>query len=192
MTRELTWILVPLGCHLASRIAYVGYVWVGLARQQANQWWTRRWGVADGFDRFRRGAELVMAIDAVTFVALCLVGWGTLPAAVPRVPAIAVGVILVVAGVGIKVWAARTLGDKAYYWYNFFASELPVAPAVTGPYRFLRNPMYTVGYLQTYGFALVTGSLAGLGASLFDQSAILLFYWFVERTHFERATGREA
>jgi len=185
-------IWLALACHLAGRVAYVGYVWIALGRQQADGWWTRRWGIERGFARFRRGAEIVMALDAVTFVALCLVGWGTLPPAVPRVPAIILGVMLVVSGVGIKVWAARTLGDKAYYWYNFFAPDLPVAPAVTGPYRFLRNPMYTVGYLQTYGFALVTGSLSGLGASLFDQGAILLFYWCVERTHFERAVKRAA
>ena len=185
-------IWLALACHLAGRVAYVGYVWIALGRQQADGWWTRRWGIERGFARFRRGAEIVMALDAVTFVALCLVGWGTLPPAVPRVPAIILGVMLVVSGVGIKVWAARTLGDKAYYWYNFFAPDLPVAPAVTGPYRFLRNPMYTVGYLQTYGFALVTGSLSGLGASLFDQGAILLFYWCVERTHFERAVKHAA
>lgn len=185
-------IWVVLACHLAGRIAYVGYVWVGLARQQADGWWTRRWGVDQGFARFRRGAEVVMAIDAVTFVVLCLVGRGTLPPAVPRVPAIALGAILVVLGSGIKVWAARTLGDKAYYWYNFFVPEMRVAPAVTGPYRFLRNPMYTVGYLQTYGFALVTGALLGLAVSLFDQAAILLFYWRLERTHFERAVKRTA
>src|SRR5256885_843703 len=42
-------------------------------------------------------------------------------------------------------------------------------PATTGPYRFLRNPMYTVGYLQTYGLALLVGSRFGLIMALFDQ-----------------------
>ena len=34
------------------------------------------------------------------------------------------------AGAGIKLWAAASLGGKAYYWYNFFDPEAPVA---TGP-----------------------------------------------------------
>lgn len=178
--------------HLAARLAYVGYVGIGLSRQDSRGSWTRRWGIAGGFARFRRGASIIMAIDAVTFVAVCLVGWGTLPAVLPRLLAIVIGVVLVLVGVGTKVWAARTLGDKAYYWYNFFTPTERIVPVMTGPYRYLKNPMYTVGYLQTYGFALVTGSLAGLVASVCDQVAILVFHWRVERRHFARATQRAA
>lgn len=185
-------IWTALAAHVAGRLAYVGFIWAGLARQQASGWWTARWGVAGGFAKFRRGCSLVMVIDAVTFVAVCLAGRGTLPAAVPRWPAVAVGVVLVVVGVGTKLWAAATLGDKAYYWYNFFAPDTPSARSVNGPYRYLNNPMYTVGYFQTYGFALITGSVAGLAASLFDQAAILLFYWRVERTHFAEVTRGSA
>ena len=192
MPLDSHWIWVALGCHLLARSAYIGFIWVGLSRQQASGWWTGRWGIEGGFAKFRRGAAVVMVLDAVSFVAVCLVGRGTLPAAVPRAPAIAIGVLLVLLGIGTKLWAARTLGDKAYYWYNFFTPAARVAPADTGPYRFVRNPMYTIGYLQTYGFALVTGSLTGLAASLFDQAAILVFHWRVERTHFERATRRTA
>ncbi|MGH2668454.1 MAG: methyltransferase, partial [bacterium] len=54
------------------------------------------------------------------------------------------------------------------------------------PYRFLKNPMYTVGYLQTYGLALLTGSMPGLVAALFAQAAILLFYLLVEKPHFDK------
>lgn len=179
-----------LACHLAARVAYVGFVWVGLTRQQADGWWTRQWGLAGGFARFRRGASIVMVLDAISFVAVCLVGWGTLPAVLPRAVAVAAGVVLILLGVGTKLWAAATVGDKTYYWYDFFDSAAPVAPAVTGPYRYLTNPMYTVGYLQTYGLALVTGSLAGLVASVCDQAAILVFHWRVERPHFERITRR--
>ena len=178
--------------HIVARLAYVGYVWVGLTRQQSDGWWTRQWGLEQGFARFRRGASLVMTIDAVSFVAVCLVGWGTLPAIVPRATGVAIGVVLVLLGVGTKLWAAATLGDKAYYWYNFFTPAAPVTPVSTGPYRILKNPMYTVGYLQTYGCALITGSLAGVVASVCDQVAILVFHWRVESAHFERMTGRAA
>src|SRR5207245_3927156 len=82
--------------------------------------------------------------------------------------------------------AAVTLGSDAYYWRNFFTPTGPVAPATTGPYRFLRNPMYTVGYLQTYGLALLVGSRFGLIMALFDQAAILVFYRRVEKPHFDK------
>ncbi len=178
--------------HIAARLAYVAYVWIGLTRQQSDAWWTRQRGLESGFARFRRGASLVMTIDAVSFVAVCLVGWETHPAIAPRASGVAIGVALVVLGVGTKLWAAATLGDKAYYWYNFFTPGAPMAPASTGPYRYLKNPMYTVGYLQTYGLALITGSLAGLVAAVCDQVAILVFHWRVESAHFERVTRRAA
>src|SRR6266576_522781 len=57
-----------------------------------------------------------------------------------------------------------------------------------GPYRWLKNPMYTVGYLPVYGLALATASLVGLVAALFDQCAILTFYHLVEKPHFERVS----
>ena len=181
-----------LALHLAARAGYVGYVWIGLARQQRDGWWTRAWGIEGGFERFRRGASIIMALDAVSFVAVCLAGWGTLPAVLARPALIAIGAALILIGIGTKVWAARTLGDKAYYWYNFFTPPAPITPALSGPYRYFKNPMYTVGYLQTYGFSLVTGSFAGLAASLIDQAAILLFYWRVERSHFEAGARRAA
>jgi hypothetical protein len=49
-----------------------------------------------------------------------------------------------------------------------------------------------VGYLQTYGLALISGSLPGLIASVCDQAAILLFHWRVESAHFKRVTRHTA
>jgi hypothetical protein len=49
--------------------------------------------------------------------------------------------------------------------------------------------MYTVGYLQAYGLALITGSMAGLWAAAFLHLAILVFYFAVERPHFLRLNG---
>jgi hypothetical protein len=46
--------------------------------------------------------------------------------------------------------------------------------------------MYTIGYLHTYGLALMLRSFPGLIASAFAQLAILTFYRIVEKPHFER------
>lgn len=177
--------------HLASRLTYVLGVGVGLTQQWRHQRFTRRGGVEEGFRRFRRLASFLMNNDGLSFVALCVATHGTLQGSLGLR---AGGVVLVLAGVGVKLWAARSLGAAAYYWHNFFAppSSGPVAPAAPGPYRYLRNPMYTVGYLHTYGLALVLGSQLGLVASAFDQLAILAFYYLVEKPHFELLTPRRA
>lgn len=186
----MTW--VAFGAHLLARAAYVGFVWVSLWRQQTRATWTRRWGVEGGFQRFRRVTSILMVIDGATFVAVCLVGAFTLPPALPRGVVIGAGVLLVVTGIATKLWAAATLGERAYYWYDFFTPIRRLERATTGPYAFLENPMYTVGYLQAYGLALVTGSVLGLAASLVDQAAILAFHRVVEREHFERASRQAA
>ena len=173
-----------------SRLAYVLFVGIALRRQERDAIYTRRYGAEEGFRRFRRIASLTMNNDAVAFILLCLVTRDTLILAVPRAIVIAVGAVLAIVGVGIKLWAARTLDSNAYYWHNFFAPAAAPGPVSTGPYRFASNPMYMIGYLQTYGLALIMGSLPGLVAAAFAQAAILTFYFVVEKPHFERLHTR--
>lgn len=183
-----------LGYAILSRLTYVIYVGLALKGEEQGRIFTRREGREAGFRRFRRTASRVMTNDGVAFIAACVFGWGTLPVggAAARLIAAAAGVVLVIVGVGTKLWARATLGPDAYYWANFFTEGPEVTAARTGPYRFLRNPMYTVGYLHTYGLALVTASVPGLIAAAFDQAAILAFYQLVEKPHFNRHRGRGA
>lgn len=177
------WTDLALLYHVVSRLAYVIGVGVALTRQRRHQVFTRRDGVDAGFRRFRRVAATLMNNDAVSFVVLCLATRQTLRHGVPQPVVLVSAVLLVAIGVFMKLWAARQLGQAAYYWHNFFAVDA-VVPAPSGPYRFLKNPMYTVGYLHAYGVALLCGSLPGLLAAAFDQAAILVFYRVVERPHF--------
>jgi len=128
----------------------------------------------------------LMANDAVGFAAACVLGWQTLPAEWPRGVMVVSGAVLVIVGIATKVWARATLGGDAYYWADFLVDTPSVIAVRAGPYRFLKNPMYTVGYLHTYGLALVTASLPGIVAAAFDQAAILAFYGLVEKPHFDR------
>jgi len=182
----LMWLVV--GYHVASRLAYVGYAGVALSRQKRCHSFTARWGIEPGFRRFRRVAAIVMINDGASFVVACLVTPHTLHLALPAIVVLPVGALLVFLGVAVKVWAGAALGARAYYWYDFF-NPAAVIPQGRGPYRVLRNPMYTVGYLPTYGLALLTASLPGLAAAVFDQAAILVFYRLVEKPHVEQLGG---
>src|SRR3981189_2985466 len=132
-------IWIALAYHLASRLAYVMYGGLTLHRQDRTAYLTKRYGAEAAFRRFRRVAAVVMANDAVSLAVLCLVSWNTLYLGVPRGLPIA-------GGAATKIGAAATLGD-GYYWHNFFRPADRIAPKVAGPYRWLKNPMYTVGYL---------------------------------------------
>ena len=164
---------------ILSRLAYVLYVGFALRREEL-------YGPSGGFRRFRRRASFVMNNDAVAFVALCVATRNTVRLPMPLAASIALGAALAIIGLGTKLWAARTLGSDAYYWQNFFEPELAGEPVSSGPYRFVSNPMYTIGYLPTYGLALLLRSLPGLFASVFAQAAILTFHFVVEKPHFER------
>ena len=134
-----------------------------------------------------------MANDGASFLLLCVATRGTFRLAVSDLVLITVGLALVVLGLGVKLWARATLGAEAYYWVNFFEpppAETPAPPATSGPYRYLRNPMYSVGNVHLYGLALAAESAPALAAALFAHVAILAFYQVVERPHFERITGK--
>lgn len=186
------WAGLALGYHVLSRLAYVIGVGTALRRQDREQFFTRQDGAEAGFRRFRRFASTVMNNDAVSFVLLCLVTRDTLSLALPPGIRIAAGAVLIAIGMGIKVWAARSLGGEAYYWHNFFAEDDPVPSEPVGPYRYLNNPMYTIGYAHAYGAALLLGSKPALQVAVFDQVAVLLFHHWVEKPHFERLIRRAA
>src|SRR5437879_4357140 len=180
------WGVIALAYNVAARLAYVLYIGLALRREERTGYLAERHGPEGAFRRFRRMAAILMYNDATSFVVLCLASRGTLTVGLPRVPVFVVGAVLVIVGSSIKLWAAATLGAGPYYWRNFFVLDGWTGPSTAGPYRYLRNPMYTVGYLQTYGFALVTRSWPGLAVALIDHVAILLFYQLVEKPHFER------
>jgi len=181
--------LLAVAYCIASRLAYVLFTSIALRRQERSAAYTRTWGVEGGFQRFRRVVSALMVNDVFAFGLLCVVTRDTLEVDAPRVVVIAVGAVLIALGISVKVWAANTLGGDAYYWYNFFSPPRSPHIVLAGPYRFLANPMYTVGYLQAYGFALITGSMAGLWAAAFLHASILAFYFAVEKPHFQRLNG---
>ena len=171
---------------ILSRMAYVLFVGYVLRREEREGFYTQRWGPVLGFRRFRRRAALVMNHDALAFILLCLVTRNTWSPPLPPVASWGAGAALIIAGLGTKFWAARTLGSEAYYWYNFFEPDAAIGPVSSGPYRFFSSPMYTIGYLQTYGLALLLRSFPGLIAAVFSQAAILTFYLLIEKPHFQR------
>ena len=176
--------LVALGYSVVSRLAYVGYIGLALRRADAEPVGAG----AAAYARFRRRAAILMYHDGIAFVAVCLLTRETLELPLPLAWRVA-GAALVALGVAVKLWAAATLGADGYYWRDFFERETRPAPTIAGPYRWLKNPMYTVGYVQTYGLALLVASLPGLVAAVFSQGAIVVFYRLVERPHYQRLYG---
>ncbi|HQU33649.1 MAG TPA: methyltransferase [Thermoanaerobaculaceae bacterium] len=106
--------------------------------------------------------------------------------AVPAALVLAAGVALFAVGLVVKLWATLTVGVDAYYFRDMFLGRpLPTA-CNGGPYRFLPNPMYSVGQLQGYGYALLYGSLPGVVAAGAGHLLIYVFYLVAERPFVRR------
>jgi phosphatidylethanolamine N-methyltransferase len=185
-----SWGVAALLYHVASRLTYVLWVGRALRREERTGHYTRAYGEVEGFARFRRRAAMVMNNDAVSFVVLCAITYDTLPTGISRVLLGAVGGVLIVVGLGMKLWARAAVGADRYYWRDFFGPPPATPPPpVGGPYRWFRNPMYAIGNVHLAGLALAAASLPALGAALFSHTAILVFNQVVERPHVRRRYG---
>ncbi len=89
------------------------------------------------------------------------------------------GVMLVLLGWGLRFWAQQALG-------RFFIGEVAVQReqhvVTQGPYRWMRHPAYTGGFLASVGFGLVLSTW--LGALV---SAVLLLWAYAVRVPREEA-----
>lgn len=111
----------------------------------------------------------------------------SLEAAVPVPLVLAAGATLFAGGLLVKLWATVTVGVDVYYFRDMFLGR-PLAPASRdGPYRLMRNPMYSWGQLQGYGYALVHCSLPGVVAAGCGHLLIYAFYLIAERPFVRRA-----
>ncbi|MFQ5684747.1 MAG: PEMT/PEM2 family methyltransferase [Candidatus Binatia bacterium] len=177
--------LAAFSFKMMSRLAYLVYLAPALRKQADRGYFTKRYGLEEGFGRFRTWAVFILNNDTVSFVLLCMLTRDTLPAEIPHWVTLIAGIPLVMIGVAVKVWAAMALGAKRYYWYDFFDPK-GVNYTNSGPYRYLKNPLYTIGYAYMYGFSLVFSSSLGLLAAIFDHIVIWILYLWVERPHSHR------
>lgn len=179
-------VAIALTFHIIARISYVGFVMAALYKQDSERYFTREKGSRLGFEKFKSIASFFMENDAFSFAVLCLITRNTFSASfAQQIVYYTLGVLLIFLGIGIKMWAAKTI-KKGYYWWDFFEQSRSLSLRRIGPYRYLKNPMYTVGYAHSYGIALVLMSVPGLLIALFDQIMILILYFLIEKPHFEK------
>lgn len=178
----------PLGLafFVVARLCYVAYVSIELRAQSLRLGVEPRETAEVRHAAFHRRVLRLQNIDGIAFGSVCVATRSTISWDGWEWAYIGAGVLLITVGVWTKAWAVRCLGLDSYTWHDFFVPKARFEPCRTGPYRFFTDPMYTLGYLQTYGIALACGSWYGLAASLFSQASILIVNEQVEKPHFRR------
>ncbi|MHB1134898.1 MAG: methyltransferase family protein [Chloroflexota bacterium] len=64
------------------------------------------------------------------------------------------GVVACTAGMAFQIWARQTLGKN---WSQTVSAKVGHELVTSGPYRFVRHPMYTGGFLACFASAIVAG-----------------------------------
>ncbi len=145
---------------------------------------TGRPGSAEWFG----GALFIVAMAAgLAAPALQLAGVAQ-PFALLAVPwARAAGALLYLAGVAGTLWAQFAMGDS---WRIGVDLEARTALVATGPFRWVRNPIFTAMSLATIGLALLVPNVVSLLAVVTLVVALEIHVRLVEEPYLTRAHGQ--
>jgi protein-S-isoprenylcysteine O-methyltransferase Ste14 len=157
-----------------------------------SMWCIQKFGEERGFRIYEAWMAIAFFHNGISTALMCAATQGTLLQYVPQSLLTGLGITLSCVGLPVKVWATRIVGIDTYYYRDLFLRRTVGTFKVAGPYRFLKNPMYSVGHLHGYGTALVAGSLPGLLIVGLNQACVWLFYWFIEKPHVETMYGSGA
>jgi len=84
-------------------------------------------------------------------------------------------------GFGIKYWATLVIGIDVYYYKDLFHEKSHGEWTEAGPYKWLGNPMYGIGYLHSYCLGIMLGSEWGLVYAAICHLSIFVFYRIAEK-----------
>jgi protein-S-isoprenylcysteine O-methyltransferase Ste14 len=123
----------------------------------------------------------------VTNIALYL-GPSAFPAAAirPGAVAFAAGMVIMVAGIGLRGWSFYALGQ-------YFTAVIKVSPdqlvVTNGPYRLLRHPSYAGGLLAEVGIAVTSANWVSVAIFAVAWVAIITWRIHIEETALLSALG---
>jgi protein-S-isoprenylcysteine O-methyltransferase Ste14 len=101
---------------------------------------------------------------------------------------VVVGIVLVLAGLGMRAWSVVSLGRFFQYQIEIQSGHKVVDK---GPYRYVRHPSYTGMSLVMLGFAFATGSILSLPVALVLSGAGLFVRIRAEEKQLVDALGAE-
>ena len=152
------------------------------------QEFTRGFGTpADGEVRDDRSALIYLEVLPVVLViaafGVSLGGWLAWPSSWP---VLVVGLVFMLAGLGVREWSHRTLGP----FHRALVTIQGDHELVTGgPYRFVRHPMYAGSALTFLGIGLVLGTVPALVVAFVGTLHAMIRRIQVEERALEGALG---
>lgn len=146
---------------------------------------------------FRKFVDLILMLDFTTFICLfvaCCIhdnyqfihGQPSWVIAARFI----VGISFILFNLWVKVMAHNTIKDYAWYWGDFFFRQINNEDLIfDGVFEMFPHPMYSVGYIGYYGFALIAKSYTVLVVAVFGHFLQMVFLHFIENPHIDKIYG---
>ncbi|MEU9895426.1 PEMT/PEM2 methyltransferase family protein [Streptomyces phaeochromogenes] len=163
----------------------------------AKRWLADRFGEARAYLVYETVLGVVFLNQGFSQAVLMYAFGSSFPAAIPVWLTWSAGTVLILVGTTFKLWSAHLAGLDTFYCRDMFldrridrsdksAESDESGLVASGPYRYFRNPMYGIGTVHAYGFALWCRSVEGLAVAALFQCSIYLFYAVAERPFVNR------
>lgn len=170
-----------------STVVYIGFIFMVLPQYGLRVTMIRKFGEEKAYRYYEGFLAFAFFHNGVSlsFISQSSVGtgfWENVPAVMLTI----IVAVLFIVGMGVKIWAAIVVGIPVYYWKDMFLGRKVSEFVVTGPYKYINNPMYGIGQVQVYAIALYYHSLYGLLFGVINQMLVFLFYFTVERPFIDR------
>ena len=128
-----------------------------------------------GAIKVRGGGRWLILLPALTIATVLLhLAPHVVPAAAirPGAAAFAIGMVILVAGLVLRGWSIKVLGD-CFTRRVMVSGDQPVVTA--GPYRLLRHPSYTGALLACAGYGLASANWVAFSAMVVLPLAAILW-----------------
>lgn len=168
--------------YLISTAVYIGFLYLVLPEDGLRHWFMQQFGgEQQGYLVYEAVMGFLFFANGTAIGYINIAFKDSLPIAMDEAIVRPVAAVLFMIGWVVKIWATKVGGIDIYYWKDMFVGRKISRFVAEGPYRFINNPMYGVGQLQTYAVALWYQSLYGLLAALVYQLLVFTFYHIQEK-----------
>lgn len=166
---------------IISIILYFGFITFVLRKNGYRLWFIKKWGKERGYLIYEGilGFLFFNTGASISYVSLSTSGkpFGF----VDENFLLFVVVFLFITGFVTKIWSTAVTSIDTYYWRDMFLRKKICKFTTKGPYKYISNPMYSVGQLQSYAVAIYYQSVYGLIVAVLYQLRTYLFYYNIEK-----------
>lgn len=178
---------LALAYFILSEIIYIGFIYSVLPENGYRHWFIKKWGGEDkGFSVFETILGFLFFNNGASIAYIASSTPGNIFNFIPKEFLLMIVVVMLGVGFMVKILATKVASVDMYYWKDMFVGRKICDFITTGPYKYINNPMYSVGQLQAYAIAIWYGSALGLFVALLNQCLVFSFFFLEEKKFIKR------